>query len=132
MRQRLSRGVKFREAIRPFAASVLEERVPDLFREPARAPYMEILFTIRDEWRAKLPAVVHADGSVRAQTVSAKHEPLFHRLIAAFERRTGCPAVLNTSFNEDTPIVRSPSDAIACFENTKLDALVIGNRLLLG
>ncbi len=129
-RQRLNRGVKFREATRPFAASVLEERASDLFVERVRAPFMEFLFTIRDVWQARLAAVVHADGSVRAQTVSAAAEPLFHRLISAFEKRTGCPAVLNTSFNEDTPIVRSPGDAIACFENTKLDALVIENRLV--
>lgn len=130
VRQRLNREVKFREALRPFAASVLEERAAEIVVEPVRAPFMEFLFTAREEWRARLAAVVHADGSLRAQTVAAADEPLFHRLISEFTRRTGCPAVLNTSFNEDTPIVRSPADAIACFENTGLDALVLGDRVI--
>jgi carbamoyltransferase len=125
MRDALNVRVKYRESFRPFAASCLEERQGELFFAGYPSPFMLYALPVKPEVRAKIPAVVHQDGTCRVQTVSAKSQPDFHRLIAAFAERTGVPLVLNTSFNENEPIVCSPTDAIDCFVATKMDALAI-------
>jgi carbamoyltransferase len=133
----LNARVKFREGFRPFAPSVTEEGAASLFELPAgRAsdhcvPFMQKVFRVRAEARAKLGAVTHVDGTARLQTVSRDSDPLFHALIAAFGGRTGVPAVLNTSFNvRGEPIVGSPDDAIRCWATTGLDRLVLGPCVL--
>ena len=122
--------IKFREKFRPFAPSILEEHVSDWFEINEPAPYMEKVFPIRPEQRARIPAVTHVDGSGRLQTVSKRTNPLYHALISRFHERTGVPILLNTSLNENEPIVRTPAEAIDCFLRTDMDALVLGNHLV--
>lgn len=129
----LNARVKFREAFRPFAPSVLEEAAHDWFALPedAAVPFMQKVHPVRAERRAQLGAVTHVDGSARLQTVSAAADPLYHRLIAAFGERTGVPVVLNTSFNvRGEPMVGTPDDAIRCWASTGLDRLVLGPCVL--
>lgn len=133
MKERLNRAVKYREAFRPFAPSILAARQTDFVAagRPLVSPYMDKALPIQPALRAQVPAVVHADGTARVQTVQAAHHPLFHSMIEAFDRLTGVPMVLNTSFNvAGEPIVESPSDAIRTFFASGLDALVIGSFLL--
>jgi carbamoyltransferase len=122
---------KRREPWRPFGPSVLAERADDLFVNAVPSPYMLRSFIVRPEWRKKLAATVHVDGSTRPQTVEQSAHPRYHDLITKFCRHTGIPAVLNTSFNDDRePIVMTPDDAIQTFYTTGLDALVIGNHII--
>ena len=123
-------AVKFREGFRPFAPAILADRVADWFDCPpgTRVPFMEQVLMFRPEKRDEVPAVVHADGSGRLQTVERETSPRFHALIEAFERRTGVPIVLNTSFNlNGEPIVCAPEDAIRTFYTCALDVLYLGN-----
>ena len=151
MQRRLNQKIKFREGFRPFAPAVLADMAGDWFDLDHSSPYM--LFTApvvgsrRKElpsghaelpWRDKLavarsdlPAVTHVDYSARVQTVDGQHNPLFFELLGAFRKLTGCPVLVNTSFNvKDEPIVCTPDDAVRCFLNTDIDVLVMGNRLL--
>ncbi len=133
IRDRINQAVKFRESFRPFAPAVLAEEASKWFEMPRllHAPYMEKVLYIRPEMRERIPAVVHADGSGRVQTVDKKLNPIFHSLIAAFGKATGVPIVLNTSFNiNNEPIVESPADALRTFFSSGLDALVLGPYLL--
>jgi len=130
MREVLNRKIKRRESFRPFAPSVLREAVGAWFEVDDDVPFMMKVYRIRAARRPMIPAVTHVDGSGRLQTVSASAQPLYHRLIAAFARRTGVPMLLNTSFNENEPIVCAPQDAIACFLRTGMDRLVIGRRVV--
>jgi carbamoyltransferase len=130
MRDIINLRIKFRERFRPFAPSILEEHVGDWFEVDEPAPYMEKVFPIRPEKRALVPAVTHVDGSGRLQSVSRRTNPLYYALIETFYRRTGVPIVLNTSLNENEPIVRTPGEAIDCFLRTEMDALVVGSHLL--
>jgi carbamoyltransferase len=124
---RVNRDVKRREMWRPLAPSVAVERFNELFDLPEPSPFMLLAGQVRPEWRRRLPAVVHVDGSARPQAVSADTNPLYHALLVRFEQLTGLPAVLNTSFNHDgEPIVNSPADAIATFYRTGLTTLVLG------
>lgn len=127
MRDIINLRIKFREKFRPFAPSILEEHVGDWFEINEPTPYMEKVFPIRKERRPLIPAVTHVDGSGRLQTVSSLSNPLYHRLISRFFDKTGVPIVLNTSLNENEPIVRTPAEAISCFLRTDMDALVLGN-----
>jgi len=130
MRAVLNEKVKHRESFQPFAPAVLAERAAEWFRIPGRSrasDFMLLACDVRPERAARIPAVVHADGTSRIQTVRAETNPLFHRLIAQFERRTGVPLVLNTSFNDSEPIVCSPEDALRTFGNTHIDALLLGD-----
>ena len=125
----LNSRVKFREAFRPFAPSVLVERAPELFEMPegSTVPYMQKVHPVRPEWQDRLGAVTHVDGTGRLQTVDAAANPKWHALIAAFGDVTGVPVVLNTSFNvRGEPIVDTPDDAIRCWATTGLDRLVLG------
>jgi carbamoyltransferase len=130
MRDVLNVRIKYRESFRPFAASILEERQGELFQASYASPFMLYALPVKPEMRAKIPAVVHQDGTCRVQSVSAARNPDFHRLILAFAERTGVPLVLNTSFNENEPIVCSPEDAIDCFVATKMDALALEDFLV--
>ena len=123
----LNAKVKFREGFRPFAPSVLAEAASQVFEFDAPSPYMSFVAPVRVEWRARVPGIVHIDGTARIQTVDARHEPLYYRLIEAFHQHTGIPLVLNTSFNlRGMPIVESPYDALRCFLFTEMDRLYLG------
>jgi carbamoyltransferase len=129
MRDRINRAVKMREAFRPFAPAVLAAAAPDLFEIDHPTPFM--LETCQARRPEELPAVTHVDGSARLQTVDARAAPRFANLLRAFARRTGCPVLLNTSFNRrGEPIVATPLDALACFVGSGLDCLVLEDVVL--
>ena len=130
IRERVDARVKLRAAFRPYACAMTAEAADEWLAESPRSPYLSFVLPVREPKRAELPAVVHVDGSVRVQTVTADANPLFHRLLTAFGERTGVPALLNTSFNKDEPIVCSPEDALKCFRETRLDACVLGDRIV--
>lgn len=130
MRDIINLKIKFREKFRPFAPSILEEHVGQWFEIDEPTPYMEKVFPIRVEQRSKIPAVTHVDGSGRLQSVSRRTNPLYHKLISAFLQKTGIPIVLNTSLNENEPVVCKPAEAIACYQRTSMDALVLGHCIL--
>jgi carbamoyltransferase len=131
MKDLLNARVKFRESFRPFAPSVLEEKSGDWFVTGYPSPYMILVFDVRPEKRALVPAITHVDGTGRVQTVSHKTNPKYYRLIEEFDRLTGVPMVLNTSFNiRGEPIVHRPEQAIECFLRTGMDALFLGDYLL--
>lgn len=127
MKQKLNERIKKREPFRPFAPSILEERTRDYFEQTHPAPTMLMVYQIKPERREEIPAVTHVDGSGRLQTVSREMNPLYHQLISDFCELTGVPIVLNTSFNENEPIVCTPRHAIDCFLKTRMDVLYIGN-----
>ncbi|HEY2963948.1 MAG TPA: carbamoyltransferase C-terminal domain-containing protein [Pyrinomonadaceae bacterium] len=127
MKDILNERIKKREPFRPFAPSVLEERVGDYFEQTHPAPTMLMVYQIKPERRAEIPAVTHVDGSGRLQTVSRKLNQRYYQLISDFAELSGVPVVLNTSFNENEPIVCTPQEAIACFLKTRMDALYLGN-----
>jgi carbamoyltransferase len=130
MREIINLRIKFREKFRPFAPSILEEHVGEWFERDETAPYMEKVFLIRAEKRSRILAVAHVDGSGRLQSVSKKTNPLYHALISRFHEKTGIPILLNTSLNENEPIVRTPSEAISCFLRTDMDAIALGPHLV--
>jgi carbamoyltransferase len=130
MRDIINLRIKFREKFRPFAPSILEENVGEWFEIDEPTPYMEKVFPIRKEKRALIPAVTHVDGSGRLQSVSKRTNPLYHALITKFFEATGVPIVLNTSLNENEPVVRLPREAISCFLRTDMDVLVLGSHIL--
>jgi len=151
MQSRMNLKIKFRESFRPFAPSVLRERLSDYFDTDHESPYMLLTAPVKDSLRTPLkedqatlvgldriraprsviPAVTHVDFSARIQTVTKEKNPLYYDLIRQFEARTGCPVLVNTSFNvRGEPIVRSPEDAYRCFMRTEMDYLVMGNYLL--
>ena len=122
-----SQRIKRRESFRPFAPSILEDQVADYFEQTHPSPTMLMVYRIKPDCRAKIPAVTHVDGSGRLQTVSRSTNPLFYGLIEEFYKLTGVPLLLNTSFNKNEPIVCSPRDAIECFKKTQIDVLYLGN-----
>ena len=151
MQKTLNLKVKFRESFRPFAPSVLREDMVEWFDLDYDSPYMLLVDTVRadrrremtpDEQalfgidklnirRSDIPAVTHIDYSARIQTVHADTNPRYHQLISAFKQRTGCPIVVNTSFNvRGEPIVCTPEDAFRCFMGTDIEWLVVGNAVL--
>jgi carbamoyltransferase len=130
MKDILNDRIKKREPFRPFAPSILEERVGDYFEQTHPAPSMLMVYQVRPERRAEVPAVTHVDGSGRLQTVSREVNARYYQLIADFAALTGVPILLNTSFNENEPIVCTPDHAIDCFLKTRMDALYIGNHVL--
>jgi carbamoyltransferase len=128
MKEILNERIKKREPFRPFAPSILEEHVGDYFEQTHPAPTMLMVYQVREEKRAEIPAVTHVDGSGRLQTVSSGVNPRYHQLISDFYELTGVPVVLNTSFNENEPIVCTPRHAIDCFLKTRMDVLYLGNH----
>jgi carbamoyltransferase len=130
MRDLINLKIKFRERFRPFAPSIAAEAVAEYFEDPAPDPFMQQVYPVREDKRAVLPAITHVDGSGRLQTVTKAGNPKYHRLIKAFERLTGVPVLLNTSFNENEPIVDTPEQAVDCFLRTRMDAVVINNTVI--
>ena len=128
MKETLNERIKKREPFRPFAPSILEERVGEYFEQTHPAPTMLMVYQVREEKRAEIPAVTHVDGSGRLQTVSSAVNARYHQLISDFGELTGVPVVLNTSFNENEPIVCTPRHAIDCFLKTRMDVLYLGNH----
>jgi carbamoyltransferase len=129
--QRLNE-VKGREQFRPIAPMVLLERAKDIFEGgPIPSPFMLFTHRVRPAWRDRIPAVVHVDGTARIQTIDAAEQPLMHRVLSAFEERTGVPVVVNTSLNTaGRPMVDDPRDALECFGSAPIDALAIGSYLV--
>ena len=127
----LNRHVKHREAFRPFAPSILEDYAQDYFEIDRPSPYMLLVPSVVEEKRRFIPAVTHVDGTGRLQTVSREFNPHLYSIIESFQAKTGVPVLLNTSFNvANEPIVETPGDAIRCFLSTGIDALLIGDYLL--
>jgi carbamoyltransferase len=130
MRDVINAKIKFREKFRPFAPSILEEALDEYFVGAVPDPFMVQVYPVRPDKRRVIPAVTHVDGSGRLQTVNHKTNPRFRALIKAFEKQTGVPVLLNTSFNENEPIVLRPEEALDCFLRTKMDVLVMGHHVL--
>ena len=130
MKDTINAKIKRRESFRPFAPSVLRERVATYFEQDVYSPFMMHVVKLRPEWRERLPAITHVDGTGRLQSVDPASNKLYHSLITAFERRTGIGMVLNTSFNENEPVVDTPEQALACFARTEMDALCLGRYIL--
>ncbi len=130
MRELINAKVKLREPFRPFAPAVLEERAGDYFDGPFPSPFMLFTFAALPSAKGVIPAVVHVDGTSRIQTVDRHANPRFRQLIESFERETGVPVLLNTSFNVDEPIVCHPDEAVRCFLRSQVDWLVLGNLLV--
>jgi len=130
MKDILNRRIKHREPFRPFAPSILEEATGAYFERSYPSPFMILAYPVRPEQRAVIPAPTHVDGTGRLQTVSRDANPRYWRLIREFERVTGVPVVLNTSFNENEPIVCTPEEAVDCFLRTQMDVLAIGDYLV--
>lgn len=129
-RELLNSKIKRRESFRPFAPSILAEYVSEFFEQDGLAPFMEKVFVIRPERRQEIPAVTHVDGTGRLQTVDRDISPRYYELIDRFRQKTGIPILLNTSFNENEPIVNTPGEAVDCFLRTDMDMLVMENMLL--
>jgi len=127
MREILNERIKKREPFRPFAPSILEEHTAEYFEQDHPSPTMLMVYQVRPEKRAEIPAVTHVDGSGRLQTVNARMNPRYYQLIADFHELTGLPVVLNTSFNENEPIVCTPRHALDCFLKTRMDVIYLGN-----
>ena len=127
MKDILNAKIKRRESFRPFAPSILREHVSEWFEQDDDVSFMMQVFQIREERRSLIPAVAHVDGSGRLQTVHAETNPFYHQLISDFCSLTSIPIVLNTSFNENEPVVCRPEEALDCFLRTRMDVLVLGN-----
>ena len=127
MKDILNRRIKHREIFRPFAPSIIEEAVPEYFERSDPSPFMTFAYSVRPEKRAVIPAPTHVDGTARLQTVNRGANPLYWKLLRAVGDLTGVPVVLNTSFNDNEPIVCRPEEALDCFRRTQMDVLVMGN-----
>ncbi|MDX6502896.1 MAG: carbamoyltransferase, partial [Gaiellaceae bacterium] len=127
MKDILNARIKHREPFRPFAPSILAERVGEWFEQDYPSPFMVLVYKTAPDKRERLGAVNHVDDTGRVQSVEERVEPRYHRLISEFERLTGVPVLLNTSFNENEPIVMTPADAVDTFQKTKMDVLALGN-----
>ena len=130
MKEILNRRIKHREIFRPFAPSILAEATGEWFAQSHASPFMTLAYAVRAEKRALIPAPTHVDGTGRLQTVTREANPRYHALISTFRDLTGVPVVLNTSFNDNEPIVCRPEEAVDCFLRTKMDALVLGDFLI--
>jgi carbamoyltransferase len=130
IRELINTRIKFREKFRPFAPSILEEARDEYFVGAASDPFMQQVYPVREEKRTIIPAITHADGSGRLQTVNRQANPRYYRLIEEFAALTGVPVLLNTSFNENEPIVDTPEQALDCFFRTRMDVLVINDAII--
>jgi carbamoyltransferase len=130
MRDVINQKIKFRERFRPFAPSVLAEEIDAYFVDAVHDPFMIQVYPVRPEKRDTIPAVTHVDGSGRLQSVSEQSNPRYWALLRAFQEQTGVPVLLNTSFNENEPIVEQPEQALDCFLRTDMDILVMGTHML--
>jgi carbamoyltransferase len=127
MKQILNATIKRRESFRPFAPAILREHVAEWFEQDHDVPFMSQVFQIRPQKRSRVPAITHVDGSGRLQTVHQHTNPLFHMLVCEFHALTAVPMVLNTSFNENEPVVCRPEEALDCFLRTRMDMVVLGS-----
>lgn len=130
MKDILNQRIKHREPFRPFAPSILEEATGQFFERSYPSPFMNLAYAVRPEKRGIIPAPTHVDGTGRLQTVSRQTNPRYWVLIKEFEKLTGVPVLLNTSFNENEPIVLTPREALDCFLRTRMDVLALGNYLI--
>ena len=131
MKDVLNSRVKFREEFRPFAPAILNEFTQDYFEIAQESPHMLITSKVKTEKIDEIPAVTHIDNSARVQTVKSENNLKFRKLLQSFHKETGCPVLLNTSFNiKGQPIVNSPNDAIDCFLGTNIDVLAIGDFII--
>jgi carbamoyltransferase len=130
MKDHLNHRIKHRESFRPFAPSVLEERAGEWFEMASPSPFMLMTCQVQRDKRSLVPAITHVDGTARQQTVSRATNPKYWGLIHAFERRTGVPIVVNTSFNENEPVVNTPQEAVDCFMRNDMDVLALGPFLV--
>ena len=130
MKDILNRRIKHRETFRPFAPSILEEATNEYFEKTHPSPFMTFAYSVRPEKRSVIPAPTHVDGTARLQTVNRTSNPLYWKLLRAVGDQTGVPVVLNTSFNDNEPIVCRPEEALDCFRRTQMDVLVMGNFVL--
>ena len=131
MKDKLNKRVKHRQAFRPFAPIVLAERAQDVFEGAEESPFMLLVKRVRPQWRDKVPAIVHVDGTARVQTVRREHNERLYRLLEQFAALTGVPVLLNTSFNvKGEPMVETPEDAIKCFLGTGIDYLVLDDLVM--
>jgi carbamoyltransferase len=130
MKEILNRRIKHRESFRPFAPSILDERIGDFFEQTHASPFMLMTYRVRTGKKNLIPAPTHVDGTGRVQTVSREANPVYWQLIKEFERVTGVPVLLNTSFNDNEPIVCRPEEALDCFLRTRMDTLVMGNCVI--
>ena len=130
MKEMLNRRIKHRESFRPFAPSILAEATGDYFEKSHPSPFMTLAYPVRTEKRGAIPAPTHVDGTGRLQTVTREANPRYQALISAFRDLTGVPVVLNTSFNDNEPIVCRPEEALDCFLRTQMDTLVLGDFLI--
>ncbi|MFZ0736564.1 MAG: carbamoyltransferase C-terminal domain-containing protein [Candidatus Acidiferrales bacterium] len=130
MKDILNQRIKHRETFRPFAPSILEEATGEYFERTHTSPFMTFAYRVRAEKRSVIPAPTHVDGTARLQTVSRRTNPLYWKLIRAFGDLTGVPVVVNTSFNDNEPIVCRPEEALDCFLRTRMDVLVMGDLVL--
>ena len=151
MQETMNLKIKFRESFRPFAPSVIEERVSDYFEIDRESPYMLLVAAVNQKIRREMtdeekklfgldklhvvrssvPAITHVDYSARLHTVNKNDNPLYHRMIKKFDEKYGCPVIINTSFNvRGEPIVCTPADAYLCFMRTNMDYLIMGNFLI--
>ena len=130
MKNVINTKIKRRESFRPFAPSVLKEDVATYFEQNIASPFMMHVVKIKPEWQDRLPAITHVDGTGRLQSVDAESNPLYYKLINALKKLTGIGMVLNTSFNENEPIVDRPEQAVSCFMRTDMDALVLGRYII--
>ena len=126
----LNKKIKKRESFRPFAPSILEDHVKDYFEINEKSPFMEKVFPIKKEMQKLIPAVTHVDGTGRLQTVNQINSPKYYSLINEFFKKSGVPMLLNTSFNENEPIVNKPIEALNCFLRTEMDVLVMENFII--
>lgn len=131
MKETLNRRIKYREPFRPFCPSVLAEATGEFFEQDYPSPFMVMAYRIRPEKRSLVPAITHEDGTGRLQTVTETASPRYYQLIRSFGDLTGVPLLLNTSFNENEPIVATPAEALDCFLRTNMDVLSMGDFLLL-
>jgi carbamoyltransferase len=130
MKDILNRRIKHRESFRPFAPSIMEEETGKYFEQTHPSPFMTFAYPVRAEKRSEIPAPTHVDGTARLQTVSRTSNPLYWKLLRKFCNLSGVPVLLNTSFNDNEPIVCTPEEALDCFKRTQMDVLVLGNVLL--
>jgi carbamoyltransferase len=130
MKEILNQRIKHREIFRPFAPSILAESTGEWFEKSHPSPFMTQAYSVRPEKRDKIPAPTHVDGTGRLQTVTREANPRYWSLIKSFEQLTGVPVVLNTSFNDNEPIVCRPEEALDCFQRTQMDALMLGDFLI--
>jgi carbamoyltransferase len=130
MKDLLNRRIKHREIFRPFAPSILEEATAEFFEKTHPSPFMTFAYNVRPAKRNVIPAPTHVDGTARLQTVNRRTNPLYWNLLHAFGEQTGVPVLLNTSFNDNEPIVCRPEEALDCFRRTQMDVLVMGNCIV--